>query len=131
MPCEKTLHALHVKAGDNLILNCTCFNKNNGQWTGPNKTSSSATDHYITYTYGTELNPRLNKSKYIVFGGYEDKLCYFIIKNFTSDDDGEYICRYTSSLSIYIDAYKIVANSEFNLRIFYYFSLRNYRERIL
>lgn len=117
MPCKQTLIALHVKAGDNLLLNCSCFNKNNGQWSGPNKTRASAVDHFISYTHGQELNPRLNRSKYVVFGGYEDKICYFMIRNFMSDDDGIYKCRYISSSTIYIYEYKITATSKYNLRI--------------
>lgn len=95
MPWKKTLNALHVKTGNILtlnMLNCTCLKKTNGQWSGPNTTSFFATDHFIPYKQGTESNQGLNKSKYMVFGGYDDKICYNMIKNFTSDDDGIYIC---------------------------------------
>lgn len=121
MPCKKTLHALRVKAGDSLILNCSCFNKTNGQWTGPNNTPFSARERFIPYTHGTVLNPNLNKSKYMVIGGYDLKKCYLIITNFVSDDDGTYMCRYITSSTIYIDVYTIEATSKYNLRIVFCF----------
>lgn len=127
MPCKKTMHALRVKAGESLILNCTCFNKTNGQWTGPLKTQLSARELFIPYTHGTELNPNLNKSKYMVSGGYDLQKCYLIITNFVSDDDGTYMCRYITSSTIYQDVYTIEATSKYNLRIIFYYSYTNYR----
>ncbi|XP_052079795.1 uncharacterized protein LOC127717956 [Mytilus californianus] len=111
MPCKKTRHALVVKAGYSLILNCTCFDKTNGKWTGPSKTSSSAADHYMPYTLGTDLNPSLQKSKYMIFGGYDVKKCNLKITNFMSDDDGTYMCQYINSSTIYIDVYNVVATN--------------------
>ncbi|XP_052080739.1 uncharacterized protein LOC127718723 [Mytilus californianus] len=109
MPCNKTLQSVVVKSGDSLILNCTCFNKSNGQWTGLDRRPSSASEKYIPYTHGTDLNPSLNKSKYMVFGGYDDSTCYLKIMNFMSDDDGKYMCQYISSETVHINVYNVVA----------------------
>ncbi|CAC5383259.1 unnamed protein product [Mytilus coruscus] len=111
MPCKKTLRSVFFISGDSLVLNCTCFTKSNGQWTGPKKRPSSASDHYIPYTHGTDLNPSLNKLKYIVFGGYDDNKCYLKITNFTSDDDGTYTCQYINSETIHIDVNNVVATN--------------------
>lgn len=122
--CKQTRQTLFVKSGDNLILNCTCFDKTNGQWTGPNKRASMASYQNIPYTQGTELNPRLNKSKYMVFGGYDDYKCYLKIINFLSDDDGTYMCWYSSLSTIYIEEYNVVARSRLNVLSIYF--LTNY-----
>lgn len=103
MPCIKTLKSVVVKSGDSLILNCTCFAKNNGIWIGPNN---------ILYTRGISLNPSLNRTKYMVLGGYDNNKCYLKITNFLAYDDGTYTCQYISSDIIYIDVYYVVATSK-------------------
>lgn len=103
MPCKKTLNSVVVTSGDSLTLNCTCFNKSNGILIGPNN---------IPYTYGTVLNPMLNKSKYMVFGGYDGNKCYLKIMNVLSDDDGTYMCNYISLETIYIVIYNVVTTGK-------------------
>ncbi|XP_076089058.1 uncharacterized protein LOC143059445 [Mytilus galloprovincialis] len=106
MKCETTVQVMNVNHGENLILNCTCFNKTNGQWIGPNK--SPTADKFIPYTQGTELNPNLNKSKYRVDGGYDINECNLQIMNFLSDDEGLYKCHYIDSLTVHVHSYNIV-----------------------
>ncbi|CAG2195696.1 FN1 [Mytilus edulis] len=89
MKCETTEQFIDVNHGENLILNCTCFNKTNGQWVGPNKSPTLYTnaDKLIPYTQGTELNPNLNRSKFRVLGGYDINQCQLQIMHFVSDDE--------------------------------------------
>ncbi|VDI19405.1 Hypothetical predicted protein [Mytilus galloprovincialis] len=109
MTCKKTLHSVVVRSGDSLMLNCTCFDKVNSHWTGPNKHLPTVPSPYIPYSHGTELNPRLNKSKYMVLGGYDVHKCNLKITNVLPDDGGSYMCQYISSDTIYIDEYNVVA----------------------
>lgn len=116
MRCEKNLHTLSVQSGDSLILNCTCFNKTNGQWIGPNKLpSTNITAGFIPYTQGIVLNSKLNQSKYKVCGGYDIKECNLKITHFLSDDDGTYMCQYINSSTVYTHIYNIVATSKLTL----------------
>lgn len=117
MLCKKIEKSLYVKAGDNLTLNCSCFNKTNGQLSGPNKQSrlNSTAGKLIPYTIGTELNPKLNKSKYRISGGYDGKTCNLMITNFLEEDDGKYICQYIMNMdppTVFLHVYYIVATSK-------------------
>ncbi|XP_076088493.1 uncharacterized protein LOC143058903 isoform X2 [Mytilus galloprovincialis] len=107
-PCIKTLHPVIVQSSDSLILNCTCFDKTNSQWIGPNKHLPTFLSPYIPYSHGTELNPRLNKSKYMVLGGYDVHKCNLKITNVLPDDGGSYMCQYIISDTINIDEYNVV-----------------------
>lgn len=103
-----------VQSSDSLILNCTCFDKTNSQWTGPNKHLPSVPSPYIPYSHGTELNPRLNKSKYMVLGGYDVHKCNLKITNVLQDDGGSYMCQYIISDTIHIDEYNVVVTGKLN-----------------
>lgn len=115
MKCKTTEQFIGINHGENLMLNCTCFNKTNGQWIGPNKSPTLYTtaDKLIPYTQGLELNPDLNRSKFRVLGGYDIKECKLQIMNFVSDDEGIYKCQYTDSSTVYIHRYNVVAISKF------------------
>lgn len=116
MPCKKIEKTLFVISGDNLTLNCSCFNKTNGQWSGPNKQSRlySTAGDLIPYTINTDLNPTLSKSKYKIYGGYDVKTCNLTITNFLEEDDGKYICQYILNMdpsTVFVHIYYIVATS--------------------
>lgn len=122
MPCKKIEKSLHVRAGDNITLNCSCFNNKNGQWSGPNKQSllDPTAGGLIPYTLGTELNTKLNKSKYRIYGGYDVKQCNLMITNFLEEDYGKYICQYILNMNpstIFLHVYFIVAASKYPLLI--------------
>lgn len=111
MPCIKTLQSVVVQSADSLTLNCTCFDKTNGIWIGPNKLLA---EQNIPYATGTVLNPNLNKSKYIVFGGSDVAKCNLGITNFMPDDDGTYTCHYIISNTFHIDVHTVVATGKLN-----------------
>lgn len=116
MKCDNTEQFINVNNGENLILNCTCFNKTNGQWIGPNLSPNlyATADNFIPYTQGLELSPNLDRSKVRVFGGYNINECNLQIMNFSSDDDGLYKCQYIDALTAHMHAYNVVAISKYN-----------------
>lgn len=98
MPCKMTVRSLYVNIGENLILNCTCASTNNGQWIGPDRSFINTTgDHFMPYTQGREMNPKLDKSKFRVVGNINNTKCNLEILNFLSDDEGTYKCQYVDS----------------------------------
>lgn len=106
--------SLYVKIGENLILNCTCFGKSNGQWIGPNRIFVNTTgDHFMPYSQGKKLNPILNKSKFRVVGDYHNKICNLKILNFLSYDEGTYKCNYIDSGAVYIHTYNVLTARKF------------------
>ncbi|VDI30499.1 Hypothetical predicted protein [Mytilus galloprovincialis] len=116
MPCIEVKKALFVTAGEDLTLYCSCFNKTNGQWSGPNKQLllNSNVGKWIPYALGIELNPKLNKSKYRIYGGYDVKQCNLVITNFLKEDDGTYTCQYIMNKvpsTVFLHIYYIVATS--------------------
>lgn len=115
MLAKETVQSVVVNRGDNLILNCTCFNECNGQWSGPNTILVPNAGAFIPYTQGLNLNPRLNQSKYRVFGGYDTKKCNLHITKFVSDDDGAYQCQYVQFSTVYTDVYHIFTTSTYYL----------------
>ncbi|CAC5383255.1 DCC [Mytilus coruscus] len=109
MQGKETIQSVLVNRGENLILNCTCFNECNGQWSGPNTLLVPNAGTFIPYTQGMDLNQRLHKSKYSIFGGYDTHKCNLQVTNFLSDDDGTYTCEYVHSSTVYTDVYNIFA----------------------
>lgn len=108
MTCNVSVHSVYVNIQQSVILNCSCFNKTNGQWIGPNKKYVDHNDS-IPYTQGLILNAKLDRSKYQVVGGYEITKCNLQITNVLSDDSGIYKCRYIESSTFYVDVYNVVA----------------------
>lgn len=66
MPLKETTQSVLINRGENLILNCTCYNECNGQWSGPNTIALLNAGDFIPYTQGLDLNRRLHKSKYSI-----------------------------------------------------------------
>lgn len=115
MPVKETMRSVVVNRGEKMILNCTCFTECNGQWSGPNTIYLPNSGDFIPYTQGMDLNPRLKKSKYRIFGGYDTQTCNLQIINFLSGDDGVYKCEYVNSSTVYIAVYNVSAASEYNV----------------
>lgn len=114
MQSKETRQSVLVNRRENLILNCTCFNECNGQWSGPNTISVPNAGDCIPYTQGMNLNPRLNKSKYRINGGYNIHKCNLLITSFITFDDGVYKCEYVHASTLYIDVYNVSSTSKYN-----------------
>lgn len=96
----KTTEKVFVRRGDDIVLNCTCFRENNGEWKGPN--ISSFSNHFkeeflIPYATGLKLNPILEGSNVRVVGGYDRNTCKLLIDNFSAMNEGMYRCSYVQN----------------------------------
>ncbi|CAC5393281.1 unnamed protein product [Mytilus coruscus] len=80
-----------VRTGDTIILNCTCISQINGNWVGPNRSSSKINsfneEKLIPYTEGFRVNKKLNISNINVVGRYENRTCNLVIKEISIDDE--------------------------------------------
>lgn len=55
--CKETQHIVYINKGENVRLNCTCFdNYYDSQWLGPNKISGPNKGYFMPYTQGNTLN---------------------------------------------------------------------------
>ncbi|CAG2229375.1 unnamed protein product [Mytilus edulis] len=104
---------IFVGRNETVILNCTCFNKNESSWRVlkyPRVTAreTDATDErYIPYTQGLLLNPKLMNSNIDIVGDNKSGECNLIIRNFSNYDEGTYKCDFWKNGNIYTDTYHV------------------------
>ncbi|XP_063418428.1 uncharacterized protein LOC134701226 [Mytilus trossulus] len=104
---------IFVGRNETVILNCTCFNKNESSWRVlkyPRVTAreiDAIDEPYIPYTEGLLLNPKLMNSNIDIVGDYKSGECNLIIRNFSNHDEGTYKCEYWKNGNIYIDTYHV------------------------
>ncbi|CAC5383226.1 unnamed protein product [Mytilus coruscus] len=101
-----------VRTGDTIILNCTCISQINGNWVGPNRSSSKTIsfneEKLIPYTEGFRVNKKLNISNINVVGSYENRTCNLVITKFSTDDEGKYKCQYVENNITNSRVYKVL-----------------------
>lgn len=98
-------------------MNCTCISQINGNWVGPNRSSSETDRLYeenlIPYTEGFKINTKLNITNINVVGSYENKTCNLMIKEFSIDDEGIYKCQYVENYKTNNHVYKVLLKSKY------------------
>lgn len=95
-PCVQIRTTVVVDPGSDVTLNCLCPNQSNGYFKGPDVSSVMETSEsdFMTYTNGRELNPELDKAKFVIVGNFDKDECNLKIINFTRQDSGIYQCQY-------------------------------------
>ncbi|VDI50285.1 Hypothetical predicted protein [Mytilus galloprovincialis] len=116
---------IFVGRNETVILNCTCFNKNESSWRVlkyPRVTAreiDAIDEPYIPYTEGLLLNPKLMNSNIDIVGDYKSGECNLIIRNFLNHDEGTYKCEYWKNGNIYIDTYHVQIRNPVVMEITY------------
>ncbi|XP_063418429.1 uncharacterized protein LOC134701227 [Mytilus trossulus] len=119
----KTTEKVFVRRGDDIVLNCTCFRENNGEWKGPNISSlsnHSKEEFLIPYATGLKLNPILEGSNVRVVGGYDSNTCKLVINNFLAMNEGIYRCHYVQSNTEFNHVFKVVVIYPPDLKLYMY-----------
>lgn len=106
-----------MRTGDTIIFNCTCISQINGNWVGPNRSSSKSNSLYeeklISYTEGFRLNRKLNIPNINVVGSYETRTCNLVITKCSTADEGKYKCQYIENHITNSHVYKVMLQSRF------------------
>lgn len=105
-----------VGTEETIVLNCTCFQENNGNWKGPNRSSPSFKfneTYLIQYAHGLHLNPKLEKTNVRVVGDYAKKTCNLLIEDFSTDNEGKYKCQYIENDITNIQVYEILLTCKY------------------
>lgn len=106
---------MFVETGSDVILNCVCSKKWPGRIYGPAIPAlmDMEEDFLFLYTIGHVLNPKLEKTKYMIVGNFENNECNLKIMKFTGAEDGMYRCQYNSMNKFCRHSYTVAIKSKY------------------
>lgn len=110
---------MFVDLGSDVTLNCFCSNQSEGSFTGPDIQSLNGTRYsfLIPYTYGYDLNPKLDRERILIVGNFNNNECNLKIKYFSKENSGIYQCRYWIMDTFCLHEYVVTITSNYILVI--------------